>query len=530
LISSPRARRTLKEDQSSHFRLLQTMSLSGCCGIEPAIDYDYPRTESKAFTDTGDTYLGKRATPLVAAHPNDHSGFRPMVDGTDALAMRLFMARKAERSIDAQYYLLKNDMVGRAFLHVLMQAADRGVRVRLLLDDMFTKGYDAGMAAMSEKPNFEIRVFNPFQRSELTERSVAGTVKDFNRINRRMHNKTFTVDNQVTIIGGRNMADEYFGVNLTAKFHDDDVLAIGPIVQDVSDTFDLYWNHKTALPAPAFVKKVDDPKAQCDAMRDAFAATMRDAANSKYAEAVRAKISGFLVNEEDTFRWAPYQLVVDSPDKGIPSLAKGADSITTPLLESIRKAKEKLIVISPYFVPDKKEIEGFAKLQQKGIEVSIITNSLAANNMFMVHGGYAPVRKPLLKAGVKIYEVRADSDVPGSEHVDASKARTTLHTKEFVVDNQELFIGSFNFDPRSINLNTECGVIIRDQTLAEDFARAVSEKLPTQTFEVFLNEKGKLRWRTMDNGKPTICTKEPQASFSQRMLGWLARLVPKSQL
>ena len=284
-----------------------------------------------------------------------------MEDGTDALATRLLLAQKAEKSIDAQYYLMKNDVVGGCFLHTLLEAADRGVRVRFLLDDMFTKGYDRVMAALCTHPNFELRIFNPFQRSLITERSIAGTARDFNRINRRMHNKTFTVDNQMTVVGGRNMADEYFGVNKTAKFHDDDVVCVGPVVQDVSATFDRYWNHETALPALAFVKTLDDPKTMCNDIRDKLAKDIEEAKNSKYGEAIRAKTNENLICEADSYRWAPYQLVVDSPNKGVPSRAERRSvKITTPLIASLHKARERLIVISPYFVPSDVELQEFS--------------------------------------------------------------------------------------------------------------------------------------------------------------------------
>jgi putative cardiolipin synthase len=510
------------------------MPMLNCCNnIEKRIEYDYPRLESRALNpnDTADTFLGRLATELSTGKPDYCSGFRTMADGTDALATRLLMARKAEKSIDAQYYLIKDDVVGGCFLHTLMQAADRGVRVRFLLDDMFTKGYDRAMAALCAHPNFELRIFNPFQRSLITERSLVGTARDFQRINRRMHNKTFIVDNQMAVIGGRNMADEYFGVNKTAKFHDDDVLAVGPVVHDVSATFDRYWNHETALPALAFVKKLDDPMTTRDVIRDKLAKDIEEAKDSKYSEAIRAKTNEKLICEADSYRWAPYQLVADSPNKGVPTRAERRSlKITTPLIASLHKAKERLIVISPYFVPTEKDVEEFSSMKKNGVEVIIVTNSLAANNMFMVHGGYAPVRKPLLKAGVKIYEVRADSDVPGSEYVDAKKAVTTLHTKEFMVDSKEAFIGSFNFDPRSAKLNTECGVIIRDSELTDQLSQQLLDKLPTQTFELFLNEQGRLRWRTTDNNEQSVFNREPQTSFMQRVLGNLARIVPKSQL
>jgi putative cardiolipin synthase len=498
--------------------------VAGCA----TIDYDYPRQETYFLPDTSDTRLGKTIEPIVAKRPPEQSGFYPMNDGVDALTARLLLAKYAERSIDVQYYLIKSDIVGRVFIDSLLQAADRGVRIRLLVDDMFTSGYDVNLAALHSHPNFEIRIFNPFHRGAAGRAQSALT--GFSRINRRMHNKSFTVDNQVTIIGGRNIADEYFGVREDAKFGDLDVMGIGPVVQDVSDMFDMYWNHATALPVPAFVKELEDPEGELDALRKRLADSMEGLGDSKYAAAVRVQSLKYLEPGNDLFEWAPYELVVDSPDKGIKAKAEEADSIVTPLVESIRSAEREIIIISPYFVPLKSGIRGLVALEERGVDVIVITNSLAANNQFTVHGGYAPSRKPLLAAGVEIYEARPDADVAGTEFVDAGGAKATLHTKAFVVDDKEVFIGSFNFDPRSGRLNTELGVIIRDPGLAELYGSLIGEALREQTFEVFLNEAGDLRWRGYEDGEETIYDKEPDSSWGQRALAWFARIIPRNQL
>jgi putative cardiolipin synthase len=498
--------------------------LAGCASI----DYDYPRDESYFEPDTAETYLGQEIIPVVASKPPDQSGFYPMEDGVDALAARLLLAQRAEKTIDVQYYLIKNDIVGRAFILSLLRAADRGVRVRLLLDDMFTKGYDIGMAALHSHPNFEVRIFNPFRRGAAGR--TLGAVTEFGRINRRMHNKSFTIDNQITIIGGRNIADEYFGVREDAKFGDLDVVCVGSVVQEVSNMFDTYWNHPTALPAPAFVKELEDPEAALNELRDRLEGALDDIRESEYAGAVRARISKYVESDSSLYEWAPYQLVVDSPDKGIKKKAEEADSITTPLLESLRRAEHELLIISPYFVPLKGGIEGLSEIQNRGVKVTVLTNSLAANNQFTVHGGYAPSRKPLLEAGVKIYEVRPDADVSGTEFVNASGARATLHTKAFIVDDKEVFIGSFNFDPRSANINTELGVIIHDPELALLFGALIEDALRKQTYEVFLNEKGKVRWRGYVNGEEVIYDKEPETTWGQRFKAGFARILPKSQL
>lgn len=365
--------------------------LSGCASI----DFDYPRVESTAAVDTDNSYLGSWATRLVATKPEAESGFYPLQDGIDALSARLLLAERAEHSIDTQYYLIKTDTAGLAFIGALLRAADRGVRVRLLLDDVFTKGYDAGMAGLDSHPNIEIRVFNPFNRGA-AGKAWSG-LTDLRRVNRRMHTKTFTVDNQVTIIGGRNIADEYFGAREDAKFGDLDVVGIGPVVRDVSGMFDSFWNHETALPVPAFADTVEDPADSLLRLRIRLADAREEIADTRYAAAVLATALEFMEIADDTLSWAPYHLVYDSPDKGIKSTSMPSVAIVPPLVDALRAAQRELIVISPYFVPRKSGVEFFSAIQARGVQVTIVTNSLAANNQLTVHGGYAPSRKPLLQ-------------------------------------------------------------------------------------------------------------------------------------
>jgi putative cardiolipin synthase len=509
----------------SYFRnLVATAAAAGMVGCA-TVDFDRPKDESLALppAETAGTYLGKQLSGLTDAHPEGESGFLTYADGIDALAIRLLMAARAEQTIDAQYYLLKEGTTGSAFIYSLLMAADRGVRVRLLLDDMFTSGYDAGMAGLDSHPNIEIRIFNPFaSRSSRFWDGVTG----FSRINRRMHNKSFTVDNQLTLIGGRNIADEYFGAREDAKFGDLDVLGVGPVVQEVSDMFDDYWNHERAAPVEAFADMPDDPAAELARIRVGLQEADKEIKNTKYAAAVKSQILKNVGADEGVLIWAPYELAVDSPDKNIKKKAKAAASITTPLRESLLRAEKEMLIISPYFVPKKSGIEALIAIQEKGVQVTIITNSLAANNQAMVHGGYAPSRKPLLKAGVKIFEVRADAEIPGSQIVAASGAKATLHTKAFVVDRKEAFIGSFNFDPRSANINTELGVIIHSPEIASGIVDVVESKVGDQAFEVFLNDKGKLRWRGTENGQEVVLDKEPQTTWGQRFMAGFFRLLP----
>ena len=493
---------------------------SGCASI----DFDYPRSESTAFEGTEGTYLGKRVATLTVGQAESQSGFSMLSDGVDALAMRLLLAQRAEQSIDLQTYVMHVDVTGSALLSRLLEAADRGVRVRLLLDDYYAEGYDAGLAGLDSHPNVEGRIFNPFYRGSAGR--LKSTATDFGRVNRRMHNKSFVVDNQVAIIGGRNIGDEYFDARADEKFTDLDALAIGPVVNDLSRMFDTYWNHETALPVPAFAEMPNDPDAELERLRVKFSQTRDDILDTAYARAIRQQVLAYIETDAPTLTWAPYLLAYDEPDIGVKSRAEEAKSIRTPLIESVESAQNELIIITPYFVPSKSGIDRFRSLRERGVEVTIVTNSLASTNQWLVHSGYARVRKPLLESGVAIREVRPDRDQSASGVVTETDTLVTMHTKVFVVDRSAIFLGSFNFDPRSAYINTESGVIIESQEMAEEFAAMVDNALTNRTYEVYLNDKEKLRWRATENGEEIIYDKEPNTTWAQRFKVGVARLLP----
>ncbi len=500
-----------------------TVLAAGCA----TIDLDSPRTESTAYTDTGGTQLGRAVSEHRSSQPEE-SGFFPLVDGIDALAARLLLADRAERSIDAQYFLIHDDLAGHAFLEALMRAADRGVRVRLLIDDLHMGGHDAGLAAIDAHPNMDIRLFNPFRHRRIRALDAAGGLR---RIVRRMHNKSFTVDNQITIIGGRNIGNEYFDASEDVKFGDLDVAAVGPVVQDVSTMFDSYWNHKAAIPMPAIRSVPGDPDAALRELREKVVRSITDVSESKYAEAIRSSILDRLQGNADAYTWAPYQLIYDSPDKSQPGEVATAASITEPLRKTVIDAQKELLVVTAYFVLRDQEIEAFREYRQRGIEVFVLTNSLASNNHTISHSGYAPIRKPLLEAGIRLFELKADASVPGDERVGVEDAKSTLHAKTFLVDRKRLFIGSFNWNQRSRNIDSEVGVIIESEELAAEFAERFFATIEEQAYEVFLNEEGKLRWRGTEDGREVILIKEPQAGFWRRFSAAFLRILPvKSQL
>ena len=493
--------------------VLVVVLATGCASV----DFDYPKTQSAAFEDTADTYLARQIGDLEDQRPGT-AGFYLLSDSLDSLAARLLLAKRAERSLDAQYYLITNDSVGYLFIGSLLEAADRGVRVRLLLDDIQTQGYDAGMAALDSHPDFEVRIFNPFSGRGSR---VGDGLTDFKRVNRRMHNKSFTVDGQVTIIGGRE----------DVNFGDLDVLGIGPVVGDVARMFDSYWNHLAALPVPAFAKMPEDPAKELEKLRARIAQAQEEIESTRYAAAVRREVEEWIASDLSLYTWAPYEVVYDSPDKARASTAKDAASIVDPLREAVRSAREELLFVSPYFVPRRSGIEGFRELKEKGLRIRVITNSLASTNHSVVHSGYAPARKPLLKMGVELYEVRPEARVSGTRRAGNRSAEGSLHTKAFVVDRRRLFLGSFNLDPRSANLNTELGVIIDSPELASGAVDSVDEVLPRATYMVTLDDKGKLRWMGQTDGEEEVWSKDPETSFWTRFNVSFMRILPiKGQL
>lgn len=503
--------------------LLLAVTLAGGCAT---IDFDYPKVESFAITGTSDTELGRQVAEYVAAHPENESGFYPVYDGIDSLALRLLMAERAERSIDAQYFLIHDDLVGNVFINALLRAANRGVRVRLLVDDINAKGYDAGFAALDSHENFELRIFNPFGHRKFR----ALDVTSLSRVTRRMHNKSFTVDNQITLIGGRNIADEYFDAKKEEKFGDLDVLAIGSVVPEVSAMFDSYWNHGASLPMPAIAKVPDNADEALATLNERVAKKLEEEDSAVYAEAVKNSVLDYVGTDASAFRWARYDVVYDSPDKSNPDAGADADSIVVEMRESIGEVQEEMFVVTPYFVLSKDHIEGFRGLRDRGVNVTVLTNSLASNNHSVSHSGYAPNRKKLLEMGVNLYELRASATIPATEHEGVQEAKVTLHAKAFSIDREKIFIGSFNWNQRSVNLDTELGVIVHSPDMANEMVERVIAGLSQHSFQVFLNEDENLRWRGHDNGQEVILTKEPQTSFWHRFNAGVLRIAPNSQL
>ena len=493
---------------------------SGCA----TISVDQPVEPSYAITDTADTTLGREVAEWTSQH-DGLSGFYPLISGLDALGARLALIESAEKSIDAQYFLMKPDIAGLIFAGALLQAADRGVRVRFLLDDIFTTADDVHLSALNSHPNIDVRMFNPVARSGSSSLNFLG---DFGRANRRMHNKSLTVDNRITIIGGRNIADEYFELKPEGEFLDFDVLGLGDVAGDVAEQFDLFWNHEYSIPLDIVASNVGE--SEVDAARADIVAGFDDILQSIYADAVGSTLVRDLYDGEVPLYPASADFVTDAPDKLINDIDESQKILVNHLAEVAARAEDEIVVITPYFVPLDTGVAFWKAVVESGVKVTILTNSLASNNHIPVHSAYAKYRRPIIEAGVDLYELRADAVSEPASDAQASPESVTLHTKVVIIDREFLYVGSLNLDPRSIDINTEMGAIIRSPDFASSLAERAAAALPERAYRVELDENGELRWHAVIDGVEVTETKEPQASGWRRFKAFVLKIVPDSQL
>jgi putative cardiolipin synthase len=486
--------------------------LGGCATTLPSLA---GRTATTAVTDTAETRLGRALAAGVAAHPGE-TGIHPLLKPRDAFATRVMLARAAERSLDVQYYIWHGDPVGYLLFEALWQAAERGVRVRLLLDDNNTGGLDSTLAALDAHPNIELRLYNPFVQRDAR---MLGYLTDFARLNRRMHNKSFTADNQLTVVGGRNIGNEYFGVGDGVVFADLDVVAVGAVVAEVSKAFDLYWNSPSAYPAATLLGP-GGPQAAADLVAR-FAATRADPQSVAYVDAVRATaVVRDVLDRKLAFEWATAQLVLDDPAKTLDTQARTDILLFPDLMQAMGRPQRTLDLVSPYLVPGDEGTAALVALAGRGVTVRILTNSLAASDVSAVHAGYAKRRLDLLRSGVQLYELKptAAQAVPDDRAGVGKSSSSGLHAKTFAVDRSRIFVGSFNFDQRSARLNTEMGLVIDSPLLARGLAEAFDTTVPWTAYAVRLAPDGlSLQWIERTAAGETVHDTEPGTSLMLRM-------------
>jgi putative cardiolipin synthase len=497
--------------RACRFTALALVALASGCATLPPLD---ARRETHAIAATDQTRLGHAVGEAVRQHPR-LSGIHALTTPTDAFAARVILASAAEKSLDVQYYIWRADQTGLLLFEAVWRAADRGVRVRLLLDDANTGGLDAILAALATHPNIEVRLYNP-----LVPRSARALnfVTDFERANRRMHNKSFTADNAVTIVGGRNVGNEYFAAGEGVAFTDLDVMAVGAAVREVSSAFDLYWNSASSYPATSLLAPAGaDARATLEAK---FAAVHAEPESAEYLGVLgRTALVQQLIKHALPLDWAPARVVRDDPAKTLDKKGDVGVLLLSDLLPAVGAPRTSFDLVSPYFVPADAGTAALVRAAQRGVNVRVLTNSLAATDVPPVHAGYAKRRCDLLRAGVRLYELapaaaKRDSD---ERTLGSGSSSTQLHAKTFALDGERIFVGSFNFDPRSARLNTEMGLVIDSPPLAERLSRAFDEQVPNVAYEVRLAADGHCaEWIQRTGGREVHYDADPGTSAARR--------------
>lgn len=467
------------------------------------------------------TEFGQLAAGWSQQHQG-RSGFFPFAYGQDALGARLAMVERAQRSIDLQYFLMKDDTAGAVLSAALWRAADRGVRIRFLLDDVFTTAPDSTLLMLNRHPNVEVRLFNPISRRGLHALNFVG---HFRRANRRMHNKSFIVDNAIGIVGGRNIADEYFQLKSDAVFSDFDVLAFGPIVEHVSTSFDQYWNHTLAIPIDHFARSKTGSDSGTPTGANPFESSR---ASEVFERAVNKPLVRDIAAGTAELFVAESTVIADNPDKLLNSVSPDQMGLAIELGQRLQQAENEIIFITPYYVPGKDGIDFLRELTEKGLDVTVVTNSLASTNHIPVHSAYSGYRRDILETGAELYEIKANAgqEIQGPD----SPEQLTLHTKLILIDRRYLFVGSLNLDPRSIEINAEMGLMIDSRELTTLIANGVERDLPAVSYRVLKSDHGRLEWHSTYEGRQTIEHSEPLSSRWRRFKAWVLKIVPDSQL
>jgi putative cardiolipin synthase len=490
---------------------------------------DVERTPSSAFDRPETTIAGRMFQSAMAKHPGQ-SGFAIMPSGATAFRARNAMMRIAEKTLDAQYFSWESDQAGRILIHQLLEAADRGVRVRLLLDDVNTDGRDLGIASLDAYPNIEVRLFNPFvHRGSI----VWGFLTDLSRVNHRMHNKAFIMDSAFAVVGGRNIGDHYFGLSPKYNFRDLDLFAVGPVVQDIAGSFDVYWNSKWAYPVSAVGKNIPAVEETAARRRELREWAEENEMDFPYViDRTDEDIRQGLGEIEEQLVWADAEVLYDDPEQKV-GTTTGYQGIAPRLREILEQLNDEVLFEAAYFIPREEGIRTASRLRDRGVRVRMLTNSMATNDVAGAFVGYRRYRKSLLEHGVDLYEMRPKT---GTQRefwsLLASDSTATLHSKIAVFDRKRVFIGSFNLDPRSIEINTEIGLLIDSPELAGQVIQFMDTGIdPSNSYRLELEKSGwqgtdKITWLGQDNGEKVRRNSDPDAGFRRPLSAWFISLLP----
>ena len=551
-LMSPTPARTANQQSANALWLCVVLLgfwLTGCASLPSDVD----RPVSTALTSNTDTTLGKAVAARAArAGTRNDSGFAMVGSAELAFTSRMTLIKEAQKTLDLQYYAINADDSTERMLDALREAGQRGVRVRILLDDFNTAGKNAQVLKLAFEKNIELRLFNPLPSGRASPIfRIIGSLGDVARLQRRMHNKMLVADNAVAITGGRNIGETYFGQSEGTNFVDIDVLAAGRIARDLSRSFDQYWNNPLAYPAQSLMT-LDDiiklkPPAGANKPRDLetdspVPAQMQDEAgtpNKTTLTRIATTPDGGTTTIEAlpdstdlqllAWTWAPSVLLADKPSKiaaDADSVEESQDTTVDGLLQIMAEAKTDLLVVSPYFVPGKAMMAQFADIRRRGVRVRVLTNSLASNDAPAAHAGYARYRKGLLDMGIELYEMRAEQEgsvtsfggaTGGSAGSSTGSSRASLHAKVVVVDSQLLVVGSMNLDLRSKLQNSEIAIVIRNGKLALEATNLIEPGLATRSYRMELSE-GRLTWHAPKGSGLKDSAIEPDASLGLRLM------------
>jgi putative cardiolipin synthase len=506
------------------------LSLLQSCSTLPPRQSVTPSYSSQI--DSQGSYLGQLFAPLQSEHP-DKTGYHVLFNPEEALATRLELINAAEKSLDLQYYIWDNDQVGALALEAIVRAADRGVKVRLLIDDNNSKSLQSTYVAMVQHPNIQIRLFNPYRFRKMRPLDI---LLDYDRITRRMHNKTFIADHEVALIGGRNMSNQYYDVGDAFQFSDMDVVLVGKAVEDISHSFDDYWNHDYAYPI-AQLAKYRPERLSYARLRQQLAANWQQV-RSKGDISLDFNRASFLhwYQHDLNLHWVNATVIQDSANK-INKAIPREQHLSFQMKHILKMPNSHVDLVSAYFVPDDEARAIIKQLRQEGVNIRVLTNSFQANDVPLVHAFYMKHRQELLAEGVQLYEFlpvlpatlehEQRIELFGKKKFNRKGfSRSSLHAKFMALDDRQVFIGSFNFDPRSAYLNTEIGVILDSPELAKSVNQTMNNELLKFSYQITLDQKQRLRWHTLTPSGMQSYLHEPYLKWWQKIGLKLIALLP----
>jgi putative cardiolipin synthase len=500
--------------------LLLALFVTGCTSIPK----NYPKAPSYAYKNYKATSLGKTFDKDAAKHPGK-SGFSLVEYGREAFSARVAMLELAEKSLDIQYYLWESDETGRLLADYLLKAADRGVKVRLLMDDIGLQSRDNILASIDAHPKIEIRIFNPF-----ADRTFHGInfLTDYKRVNHRMHNKVMVMDNTVALIGGRNIGNHYFGIDDTINFRDLDIIGAGPIVREVSTVFDYFWNGSWSVPMKVLVKK----KYTEEDYKNIRAKLTQDISQEHYPYPLDSdvrELTSHMTKIRNRLIWAPAKYVWNDPVQIKLDAKDQKGMMIDKLRKKLQTLKKSYIVESPYFIPGDQGSDTLIKLHKRGVKVQVLTNSQKSNDVEAAFAGYEPYRKELIEHGLNIYELRPDAggNLIINKKTKLGKVVSGLHTKAMVFDEESSFVGSFNLDPRSSSINTEGGIYVESPAFAKRVLKYMHEGVKAENaYRLVLDKNGDIAWMTETKGKKEVYHSDPHTSTWDKLKVNVLQVLP----